>query len=214
MPSLRVRELYASIQGESTWAGWPCGFIRLAGCDLRCGYCDEVHAFQGGESLSLEQVMDRVERLGVHLVEITGGEPLLQPATRELARRLLEAGHEVLVETAGHRDISQLDPRCHVILDVKTPGSGMAEHFDPGNLGRLGAGDEVKFVLVDRADYEWARDFTRKHRLETRTSVHFSPVHPGLDPAALVEWILEDRLRVRLNLQLHKFVWGSQARGV
>lgn len=214
MPHLRVRELYRSIQGESTWAGWPCSFVRLAGCDLRCGYCDEVDAFTGGERLALDQIMDRVERLGVRLVEITGGEPLLQPATPELARRLVESDYEVLVETGGHRDISVLDPRCHVILDVKTPGSRMADHFDPRNLERLGSGDEIKFVLTDRADYEWARTCIREHGLEKRGPVHFSPVHPGLDPRTLVEWILRDGLRVRLNLQLHKFVWGPEARGV
>jgi len=214
MAELRIKELYRSIQGESTWAGWPCVFVRTAGCDIRCVYCDEAHAFSGGERLELPEIVDRVAKLGTRLVEVTGGEPLAQKATPELVARLLDAGHEVLVETGGHHDISVLDPRAHAIVDVKTPGSRMAAHNDLGNLARLRPGDEVKFVLCDRADYEFARGVLREHRLEARVPTHFSPVHPGLDPRELVRWMLEDGLHVRLNLQLHKYVWGADAKSV
>ncbi len=242
--SLLVKEIYRSIQGESSFAGWPCSFVRTTGCDLRCVYCDEQHAFRGGERLSLDEVVKRVEALGVsgqarrsgarseaepsgagsratarapgraRLVEITGGEPLLQRAVPGLARRLLDSGYEVLIESGGHRDITEIDPRARLILDVKTPGSGMVEHNHLENLARLRDRDELKFVLCDRADYEWARRFVREHPLDARIPVHFSPVHPGLDPAELCAWILEDGLPVRLNLQLHKYIWGPDARGV
>ena len=155
-----------------------------------------------------------MQALGVRMVELTGGEPLLQPATPALVCALLDARLEVLIETGGHRDVSVLDPRCRVILDVKAPGSGMAAHNDPSNLERLEPGDEVKYVLADRADYEWAREHLRKHSLAEGVPVQLSPVHGKLDPRELADWILEDALRVRLNLQLHKYVWGAGARGV
>jgi 7-carboxy-7-deazaguanine synthase len=212
--SLRVREIYRSIQGESTFAGWPCGFVRTAGCDIRCVYCDEAQAFTGGERLSLDELEERVAELRVPLLEITGGEPLAQRATPDFVSRLLERGYAVLVETGGHHDVSVLDPRCHVILDVKTPGSGMSEQTDLENLGRVGDGDEVKFVLTGRSDYEWARDLVRDRAIDEKLPVHFSPVHGLLDPRDLADWILEDGLRVRLNLQLHKYIWGADAKGV
>jgi 7-carboxy-7-deazaguanine synthase len=213
---LRVREIYRSIQGESTFAGWPCTFVRTAGCDIRCVYCDEPHALTaaGGEKLTVDQVLERVAALGARMVEVTGGEPLLQKAVPELVRRLCDAGYTTLIETGGHHDVSVLDPRSHAIVDVKTPGSGMRHHNDPANLARLRPGDELKFVLCDRADYEWARAFVREHGLEDRVPVHFSPVHPGLDPRDLAAWIGEDGLRVRLNLQLHKYIWGADTKGV
>jgi 7-carboxy-7-deazaguanine synthase len=211
---LRISEIYRSIQGESTLAGWPCTFVRTAGCDIRCTWCDEPQALSGGSLHSVDQVLARVEALGVRLVEITGGEPLLQRAVPELVQRLLERGHEVACETGGHHDIALLDPRCRAIVDVKAPGSGMQRHNDLENLARLRARDELKLVLLDRADYEWAREFVRSRGLESRVAVHFSPVHGKLEPAELAAWILEDGLRVRLNLQLHKYVWGPDARGV
>ncbi len=214
MASLQVCEIYRSIQGESTFAGWPCVFVRTVGCDIRCHYCDEPHAFSGGERMTLDEVLARIRCWDTGLVEVTGGEPLLQRGVPELVRRLLDESYEVLVETGGQHDISVLDPRAHVILDVKTPGSGMQERNDPENLKRLGAGDELKFVLCDRADYEWSRALIRTHQLDTRLPVHLSPVHPGLDPRELAEWLLEDGLRVRLNLQLHKYIWGPDTRGV
>jgi 7-carboxy-7-deazaguanine synthase len=214
MAELRLKELYRSIQGESSYAGRPCTFVRTAGCDIRCRWCDEPHAFTGGERIGLDEVLKRVADLGVRLVEITGGEPLLQEAVPELVRRLLDAGHEVLVETGGHRDISPLDPRAHAIVDVKCPGSGESDSNDPANLERLRPGDELKFVVADRADYEWARDRVRGDDLTARAPVHFSPVHGELGPAELSAWLLEDGLDVRLNLQLHKYVWGADSRGV
>jgi 7-carboxy-7-deazaguanine synthase len=214
MASLRVKEIFRSVQGESTWAGWPCTFVRTVGCELRCVYCDEPHAFSGGDSLEIDEVIERVSALGVPLVELTGGEPLQQRALPELVRRLCDAGFRVLIETGGHRDVSAIDPRAHLILDVKTPGSGMAERNDWENLDRLRPGDEIKLVLCDRADYEWARALLRERRLPERVAVHFSPVHGQLDPQDLVAWVLEDGLRVRVNLQLHKYIWGADARGV
>jgi 7-carboxy-7-deazaguanine synthase len=214
VPDLRIKEIYRSIQGESTWAGWPCVFVRTAGCDIRCTYCDEPQAFTGGEKLAIEEVLDRVASLGTRLVGLTGGEPLLQSAAPELVRRLCDAGYTVLVETGGHHDISVLDPRAHAIVDVKTPGSAMIAHNDLANLDRLRAGDELKFVLCDRADYDWAVRLLRERGLADKVAVNFSPVHPGLDPADLARWIGEDGLRVRLNLQLHKYIWGPETKGV
>lgn len=216
MAELRVREIYRSIQGESTYAGWPCVFVRTAGCDIRCTYCDEPHALTaaGGEKLTIDEVLVRVAKLGAPLVEVTGGEPLLQKAVPELVTRLCDAGYTVLIETGGHHDISALDPRAHAIVDVKTPGSRMQAHNDPANLARLRPGDELKFVLCDRADYDWAVRFVREHGLERKTTVSFSPAHPGLDPRDLARWIGEDGLRVRLNLQLHKYIWGADVKGV
>ncbi len=216
MAELRVQEIYRSFQGVSTWAGWPCVFVRTAGCDIRCTYCDEPQALSatGSETLSVEEVMERVAALGSRMVEVTGGEPLVQVAVPELVTRLCDAGYTVLIETGGHHDISVLDPRAHAIVDVKTPASRMAAHNDPENLARLRAGDELKFVLCDRADYDWAVKLVRERGLEGRVPVNFSPVHPGLDPAELAAWIQEDGLRVRLNLQLHKYIWGVDTKGV
>jgi 7-carboxy-7-deazaguanine synthase len=214
MRSLRIKEIYRSVQGESTWAGWPCTFVRTVGCELRCVYCDEPHAFSGGEQLEIDEILERVASLGVPLVELTGGEPLQQRALPELVRRLCDAGYRVLIETGGHCDISPIDPRAHLIVDVKTPGSGMLERNDWQNLARLRPGDELKFVLCDRADYEWARKLIRDRDLASRNTVNLSPVHGQLDPQDLVAWVLEDGLPVRLNLQLHKYVWGADVRGV
>ena len=213
-PRLRIKEIYRSVQGESTFAGWPCIFVRTVGCELRCVYCDEEHAFTGGESLSLDGVLARVGELGGALVEITGGEPLQQPAVPLLVERLLERGYRVLVETGGHRDISEIDARAHRIVDIKTPGSAMCEHNDWLNLDRLTAGDELKLVLRDRADYEWARELMGGRLLGTDVPISLSPVHGELDPRNLCAWLLEDGLTARLNLQLHKYIWGADARGV
>ena len=214
MASLKIREIYASIQGESTWAGWPCTFVRTAGCDIRCVWCDEPHALAGGERMTLEAIEERVSAFGSPLVELTGGEPLLQEAVPELITRLADRGYRVLIETGGHRDISVLDPRCHAIVDIKTPGSRMSEHNDLANLERLRPGDELKLVLADRADYEWARALIRERDLCRRAPVNLSPVHGELDPAELSKWIQDDRLAVRLNLQLHKYIWGAETQGV
>jgi len=216
MAELRIKEIYRSIQGESTWAGWPCIFVRTAGCDIRCNYCDEPHALvaTGSETLDVDEVLARVEALGTKLVELTGGEPLLQKAVPELTAKLCDAGYTVLIETGGHHDISVLDPRVHAIVDVKTPGSEMSRHNDPANLARLRPGDELKFVLSHRADYDWAVALVREKKLEGRVPVNFSPVHGLLDPAELAGWIQADGLKVRLNLQLHKYIWGAETKGV
>ncbi len=214
MAELLLKELYRSIQGESTFAGRPCTFVRTTGCDIRCVWCDEPHAFSGGEPVEVDELVERVRALGPGLVEITGGEPLVQAAVPGLVERLLDVGHEVLVETGGHHDISVLDERAHVIVDVKCPGSGVSDRNDLANLDRLRAGDEVKFVIADRADYDWASDLVKRYGLADRVPVLFSPVHGVLDPAGLAAWILEDGLPVRLNLQQHKYVWGPDARGV
>lgn len=213
--TLRVKEIYRSIQGESTFAGWPCTFIRTVACDLRCSYCDEPHAFSGGDWLSIDAILGRVRELDTELVELTGGEPLLQQSLPELCLALLDDGRRVLIETGGHRDISPLDRRVHVILDVKAPGSGMHAHNDLANLDRLWPGGEIKLVLRDEADYTWARELIRERKLlERGLPVHLSPVHGELDPRELSAWILRDGLGVRLNLQLHKYIWGADVKQV
>jgi 7-carboxy-7-deazaguanine synthase len=208
-----INEIFHSIQGESTHSGRPCVFVRVTGCALRCVWCDTTYAYHEGREMTLDQVVDRVHSIGCPLVEVTGGEPLEAPDTPELVRRLLDFGHEVLVETGGHRDISILDPRSHVILDVKCPNSGMAEAMDWSNLDRLWPGCEIKFVLSNRTDYEFARDLVRERRLD-RFPVLFSPVHDGLDPCALAGWMLEDGVTARLQLQVHKYIWDPETRGV
>lgn len=217
---LRVTEIFHSIQGESTWAGLPCTFVRLTGCPLRCVWCDTAYAFQGGERLSLDEIVAQVEAIGTRLVELTGGEPLVHAGAFELARRLLDRGYTVLVETSGAVDIAPLDARAHKIMDLKCPGSGESERNLWSNLDHLGPGDELKFVLADRADYEWARQVVRARGLDERVrtgalrAILFSPVWDGLDLQDLAAWILEDRLPVRYQIQLHKLIWGAAARGV
>jgi 7-carboxy-7-deazaguanine synthase len=211
---LQIHEIYRSVQGEASFAGWPCTFVRTTGCELSCTYCDEPQALHGGKWLEIPEILAEVAEQGTELVELTGGEPLLQRAAPALCAALLDAGHRVLIETGGHRDISVLDPRVHVILDLKAPGSGMTEHNDYGNLERLVSRGELKLVVGDEPDYLWASALIRERGLEGKVPVHLSPVHGKLDPRALVEWILRDGLRVRLNLQLHKYIWGADAHGV
>lgn len=206
--TLVVKEIYKSIQGESTWAGFPCVFVRLTGCDLRCVWCDAPHAFTGGDRLTVEEVVAQVEALACPLVEITGGEPLLQPAVHPLTSALLDRGHRVLIETGGHLDISGVDPRAVRILDVKCPASGESSKVRWENLSLLRQGDQVKFVLSDRADYDWAKDVVLRHDLLARAEVLFSVAHALLPPAHLAAWLLEDRLPVRLQLQIHKYIWS------
>ena len=212
---LTVFEIYPSIQGESTHAGRPCGFVRLAACDLRCAWCDTPYAFTGGQKMTVDDVVARVEAMGCRLVELTGGEPLLQKDAVPLMVRLVDAGYEVLLETGGHLSVADVPAPVVRIVDVKCPGSGEAAKMHWPNLDLLQPHDEVKFVLRDRADYEYARDVVKTHRLEGRVrAVLFSPVHGVLDPQALSAWILEDHLDVRLQLQLHKFIWSPETRGV
>jgi 7-carboxy-7-deazaguanine synthase len=226
-----ITEIFKSIQGEGTRAGLPCIFVRLTGCNLRCTWCDTAYAFHGGQKVSLDEVMERVESLnrcpdgtaaGVSLVELTGGEPLLQEEIYPLAERLVAAAYTVMIETSGERFIGRLPKEVIKIVDVKCPDSGEPDTFDPRNLEELSANDEVKFVISSRKDYEFAREFSCEHRLTERVrEVLFSPVHDdpngkwtGLEPRELVGWMLEDGLPVRLGLQLHKIVWDPAMRGV
>jgi 7-carboxy-7-deazaguanine synthase len=212
---LTVTEIFLSIQGESTYAGEPCVFVRLTACDLRCSWCDTPYAFHEGERMSVESVVDRVRRYDSRVVEVTGGEPLLQKDVYPLMRRLLDAGKTVLLETGGHRSIEDVPTEVVRIVDVKCPGSGEAASNDWANLERLTSRDQVKFVIKDRGDFEFARDVVHREDLAGRVAaVLFSPVHGVLESRDLAAWILEENLPVRLQLQLHKFIWGADARGV
>jgi len=211
---LRVNEIFHSIQGESTHAGRPCVFIRLTYCDLRCSYCDTEYAFFEGSERSLDDIVAEVGTHRCRLVEVTGGEPLIQRETIALLERLLAAGHEVLLETSGAWAVEDVPDGVRIIMDLKTPGSGMVARNRWENLRHLDAADEIKFVICDRADYEWARGVVGEHGLSDRYAVLFSPSWGGLDPAALAAWILADGLPVRLQLQLHKHIWSPTARGV
>jgi 7-carboxy-7-deazaguanine synthase len=211
---MRITEIYQSIQGESSYAGLPCIFVRTTGCDLRCLWCDSEFSFYGGEQMSIEEILKRVEQYPARLVELTGGEPLLQKEMPQLAVELLERGYTVMIETGGHRDISVLDPRVIKIMDIKCPASGESEKNLWSNLDHLTERDEIKFVIANRADYEWARDLIRERGLEGRFRLLLSPVHGLLDAKSLVEWMLADALQARFQLQLHKYVWPPDARGV
>ena len=212
---LTVNEIFHSIQGESTRAGDRCVFVRLTGCDLRCSWCDTPYAFHEGRKMSVDEVLSAVDGYACPLVEITGGEPLLQEGVYELMDRLLAAGHTVMLETGGHRPIDRVPARVVKIVDVKCPGSGEAGKNHWGNLDRLAAHDEIKFVLADRADYEFARDVVERRQLASRAAaILFSPVHGTLDPKTLSEWVIADRLPVRVQLQLHKLIWTPETRGV
>lgn len=213
--TLVVHEIYASVQGESSFVGVPCTFVRLTGCNLRCSWCDTEQAFHGGARMQRGDVLAKALSFGTPLVELTGGEPLLQPGSLVLMRELADAGRTVLLETSGERDISQVDGRVHRIVDLKAPASGESARNLWSNVAHLTKRDEVKVVLADRADYEWARARVREHRLHERAGhVLFSPVWGSLDPKDLVAWILEDQLPVRFQLQIHKVVWGKDAQGV
>jgi 7-carboxy-7-deazaguanine synthase len=212
---LTVNEIFHSIQGESTYVGEPCVFVRLTACDLRCSWCDTPYAFYEGTKMSIDEVLAAVEQYQCPTVEITGGEPLLQKEVYPLMDRLLADGKRVLVETGGHRSIEHVPEGVVRIMDVKCPGSGEAARMDWDNLQRLRSSDQVKFVIKDRADYEYARDVVARERLAGRVAaILFSPVHGVLDARALAEWILADRLPVRFQLQAHKFIWSPDTRGV
>ncbi len=214
MSSLRVAEIFHSIQGESTHAGRPCVFVRLTGCPLRCAWCDTAYAFHGGTEMSLDAVLDHVKRYGCSLVEVTGGEPLAQAAALALIARLCGDGFEVLLETSGAVDIAPVDARAAVIVDVKCPGSEMADRMCWDNLRRLRPRDQVKFVIGDREDYDWAVDVVQRYRLAERCPVLFSPVFGGPVLRSLAEWILRDRLPVRFQVQVHKVIWDPDTQGV
>jgi 7-carboxy-7-deazaguanine synthase len=212
---LTVNEIFYSVQGESTRAGLPCVFVRLTACDLRCSWCDTPYAFTEGRKMAVDEVVDAVEGHGCPLVEITGGEPLLQDDVYPLMQALVDRGRTVLLETGGHRSIERVPAGVVRIVDVKCPGSGESGANDWSNLARLTPADEVKFVVKDRADYEWARAVLERHDLASRCgAVLFSPVHGVLEPAALSAWVLADRLPVRVQLQVHKYIWSPETRGV
>lgn len=217
---LRVTEIFHSIQGESTWAGYPCTFIRLTGCPLRCTWCDTEYSFYGGEKMTLEALVAKCDEIGTNLVEITGGEPLIHRNAFVLARMLLDRGYTVLVETSGAIDVAPLDPRVHKIMDLKCPGSGEEARNLWTNLEHLTHRDEIKFVIKDRADYEWARDVVLNRGLadmkrnDKLREILFSPVWDSVDFQELAQWILDDHLPVRYQIQLHKVIWGANVHGV
>ena len=214
--ALKVNEIFYSIQGESSYAGRACVFVRLTGCNLRCTYCDTTHAYQDGQDLEIGDIINRVAAYQCTLVEITGGEPLIQEETPSLIRGLLQRGYEVLLETNGTQDISTVDDRCVKIVDVKCPSSGEADKNDPLNLTRLTDRDEIKFVIGGREDYDYAKNILDRIQLKPSrlAKVLFAPVFGAVEPSVLAEWILQDRLNVRLQLQLHKYIWDPERRGV
>jgi 7-carboxy-7-deazaguanine synthase len=211
---LRVNEIFHSIQGESRHAGRPCVFVRLTWCNLRCVWCDTAYAFEEGREERVGAIVETVSCHGTRYVLITGGEPLAQDGVHDLIGELLDRGYEVAIETGGSLDIAPIDPRAMIVMDLKCPGSGMAAHNRLANLEHLKQADEIKFVLADRADYEWARATIAENRLERRCGLLLSPVHGSLDPRALAEWMLADRLPARLQIQIHKYIWSPGVRGV
>lgn len=213
--TLTINEIYHSIQGESTWAGLPCVFVRLTFCDLRCTYCDTAYAFYEGEKKTLPEITTEVLKFDCPLVEITGGEPLLQKNVLPLMSALADAGKTVLLETSGAHDIAKVDRRVHRIMDLKTPGSGECESNLWSNIKHLTTRDEVKFVIGSREDYEWSREKMREHNLPERChAVLFSPIFGRIEPRQIVEWMLADNLAARFQLQMHKFIWAPTTRGV
>jgi 7-carboxy-7-deazaguanine synthase len=207
---LKITEIFLSIQGEATTSGWPTLFIRLTGCPLRCRYCDTAYAFHGGEWMALDTILERVAASGVRHVCVTGGEPLSQRNCTELMSRLCDAGHEVSIETSGALDIAGIDDRVQKVMDLKTPGSGESDRNMMKNLGHLSGRDVVKFVICDRNDYEWARALVRDENLSEICQLFFSPSWGEVNGGDLAEWIMDDRLPVRLQVQLHKVLWGDQ----
>jgi 7-carboxy-7-deazaguanine synthase len=208
---LRISEIFLSLQGEADAVGWPTVFVRLTGCPLRCRWCDTAYAFEGGQWLAIDAILAQVARHGARHVCVTGGEPLAQKRCLLLLERLCDAGHEVSLETSGALDVAGVDARVRKVLDLKAPASGEQARNRWENLAHLRARDQVKFVLADRDDYDWACDIVRQHALTTRCMVLFSPVHGELAPAQLAQWILDERLAVRFQIQLHKILWGEQA---
>ena len=210
---MKVCEIFTGIQGESRFAGMPCTFIRMTGCNLRCSYCDTQYAYHEGDDLSEDSILNDVKKAGTRLVEVTGGEPLLQKGTGPLITRLIGEGFDVLVETNGSLPIHDIDKRATVILDIKTPGSGMSDKMDFSNIDHIKTSDEIKFVVTDMVDYEWSKDVIVKYDLTKRCHLLLSPAYGILDPQDLIEWMLEDRIHARLNIQIHKYIFGPDARG-
>lgn len=212
---LKVNEIYFSIQGESSKAGLPCVFVRLTYCNLRCTYCDTEYAFYDGKELSIDEIIKEIKKYGCKLVEITGGEPLVQmEECLKLMKRLSDNGYEVMIETAGNLSIKEIDKRVMIIMDLKCPSSGMLKKNLYENINYLKQTDEVKFVIGDREDYEWSQEQLTKYSLTEKCNVLFSVVFDKLDPVTLVNWIVEDNLNVRFQLQMHKYIWHPQTKGV
>ncbi len=212
---MKVCEIFTAIQGESTHAGRLCTFVRLSGCNLRCSYCDTQYAFENGRDLALQNIIDDIVAAKVHLVEITGGEPLLQKQEVDLlTKALLDSGYEVLIETNGSVPIHDMDQRAKIILDIKTPGSGMHQKMQFSNIEHIKPADEIKFVLCSREDYDWAKDIVLNYGIIGRCEILMSPAYGILNPRDLAGWIITDRLQVRLNLQLHKYIYGNEERMV
>ena len=210
MPQLRISEIFYSLQGETSRVGLPTVFVRLTGCPLRCTYCDTTYAFTGGHNMEIEQILEEVARHGARYVTVTGGEPLAQKNCLELLQALCDAGYDVSLETGGALDVSEVDARVVKVLDIKTPGSGETEKNMWGNLAHLNPHDEIKIVLCDEADYVWARQQLMEHSLDKKCAVLFAPVQGKLSPADLAGWILRDHLPVRMQVQLHKLLWGDE----
>ena len=211
---IKINEIYLSVQGESTHTGLPCIFIRLTGCNLRCSWCDTVYAFHEGKDMSIDEILQKVANFGIHLVEITGGEPLMQDNVYILMRRLIEKGYKVMLETGGSISLERVPKDVIKIMDLKCPGSGEQEKNNLDNLKLLAPHDEVKFVILDRKDYEWSRDIIKKYKINETAHILISPVFDKLELKEMVKWILEDRLPVRLQTQLHKIIWDKNTIGV
>lgn len=209
-----VTEIYRSVQGESTWAGRPCTFIRLSGCPLRCRWCDTVYGFAQGKEMSVEEIVAAAQEAKIPLVELTGGEPLAQEQTPALADALLQAGFEVMIETSGSEPIETLDPRVHIIMDLKCPGSNMSDRNLYSNIDHLKITDEVKFVVASREDFDWAMDCAKQHKLAEKCVILVSPAWGLVKPSDLVDWILESDVPSRLNIQQHKYIWDPRKKGV
>ena len=211
---IKINEIYLSVQGESTHTGLPCIFIRLTGCNLRCSWCDTAYAFYEGKNMSIDEILQKVEKFGIHLVEITGGEPLMQDNVYTLMRRLIENGYKVMLETGGSISLERVPKDVIKIMDLKCPGSGEQEKNNLDNLKLLAPHDEVKFVILDKKDYEWSRDIIKKYKINETAHILLSPVFDKLELKEMVKWILEDRLPVRLQTQLHKIIWDKNTIGV
>ncbi|KAA3616556.1 MAG: radical SAM protein [Calditrichaeota bacterium] len=212
--TLRITEIFFSIQGESTRAGLPCIFIRTTGCDLRCRWCDTAYAFSGGTKMTVELIMAEIRQWPCKLVELTGGEPVLQKYLPDLISALFAENYQVMIETGGHLDLSSIDERVKIIVDVKCPGSGESEKMCFSNLENILPDDEVKFVIQDRDDYDYAAKIIKKYKLESRTTVLLSPVFGGIEYKKVVNWLLKDGIQARIQLQLHKYIWDPQQKGV
>ena len=211
---IKINEIYLSVQGESTHTGLPCIFIRLTGCNLRCSWCDTAYAFHEGKNMSIDEILQKVENFGIHLVEITGGEPLMQDNVYTLMRRLIKKGYKVMLETGGSISLERVPKDVIKIMDLKCPGSGEQEKNNLDNLKLLAPHDEVKFVILDKKDYEWSRDIIKKYKINETAHILLSPVFDKLELKEMVKWILEDRLPVRLQTQLHKIIWDKNTIGV